>query len=754
MGLVVLSLVTATTAASETAVGGFDEIPAPGWKTSLRLTSNGDGFLAVWSDGRSDTRTFAARVDGDGNVVDRLGFHVPVGPSSIGWNGEHYVVSGGALATRIGTDGTLVDTVPRRVIPVGMDQLAFATSGGGRSIVVYKAGLEDVFAVVVDGDLAPVGAASRLQPDVAYFQLQVAGAGALPGGRFLVLLSPQWFACPSGCPLFAFEIDPASGAVARRYTIEASPDVHGETIYAFSAGASGFAVATRSYGSGRTVVRGFAPDGTPRETSVLFQSTAERQANRPEIVADAEGYLVSFTTLDGEDASSWSARIDAQGAWIGPLRRLDPDGSPYDQDPVVAWNGTAHLVGLRTRLEAQHDAGNAVGILSAAGEVASLEPLARSLVPGDAVALASGGGMELALWRSGTHSSGESLRVTRFAADGAVLDPEGITVEPWSREREGDVAAAISASPGGFLVAWLDGSELLARRLSLSGTWIDATHRVLATGVCAFGPASLAPSDSGHALVWSSCAGGSAGLLRLGPDAAPLSPPVEIDDPLGSDAIAPSITAGAGSHLIVRGVARDEPCPILCTPPPIALRALAVDASGVPGEARTVIDAPFVGLHPPSIVWTGTTYLAVWGDWEGIHALRLSASGSPLEPVPTLLGSQVARHARPSAAFDGSRVLVVWSDVNDERPDERLSILAIDPARPLRDQQLRVPPGHLAEGLVRRYDRPVVGLVANGPGSFSILYSRVPFEREWSGVSRVFRRTLTSLERTRSVRRR
>jgi len=94
-------------------------------RQALALATNGDGFLAVWSERRGkNTVLVASRISAAGEVLDPAGIIVesfPVTEAKAVWTGEawaivwcdgHYV-----YGRRMTADGTLLDTEPRAITP-------------------------------------------------------------------------------------------------------------------------------------------------------------------------------------------------------------------------------------------------------------------------------------------------------------------------------------------------------------------------------------------------------------------------------------------------------------------------------------------------------------------------------------------------------------------------------------------------------------------------------------------------------------
>ena len=111
---------------------------AGGDQRDPRVVANGSQFLVVWDDSRgANLEVYAARVDGNGTVLDPSGIDVSGGAASdqelpaVAWNGSHDLVawedfrsdaSGDVEAARLTASGTVLD-------PSGIPVAATASHG-------------------------------------------------------------------------------------------------------------------------------------------------------------------------------------------------------------------------------------------------------------------------------------------------------------------------------------------------------------------------------------------------------------------------------------------------------------------------------------------------------------------------------------------------------------------------------------------------------------------------------------------------
>ena len=91
------------------------------------------------------------------------------------------------------------------------------------------------------------------------------------------------------------------------------------------------------------------------------------------------------------------------------------------------------------------------------------------------------------------------------------------------------------------------------------------------------------------------------------------------------------------------------------------------------GSALTVLDPSGFTVSRsansetnPAVAFDGTNYLVVWQDNRGsgfdLYGVRVSASGSVLDPAGFAISSANGHQRNPAVAFDGTNYLVSWED--------------------------------------------------------------------------------------------
>lgn len=233
----------------------------------------------------------------------------------------------------------------------------------------------------------------------------------------------------------------------------------------------------------------------------------------------------------------------------------------------------------------------------------------------------------LAVW---TQWQGDHVRAARFAEDGTVLDPQGISV---ARTQDVD-DLAVSFDGTNYLVVWMDhrssyDRHIAAARVAADGSVLDASPRILAQG---FGARrlGLARGGMGHLLVWT-----QDDAVEGGPDVYGMR--------VGSD-----------------GAALDATPFAIATGP------------GHQSDAQVTFD--------------GTNFVVAWSNQASdaeflqndIHAARVSPAGVVLDPAGITIFDGAGEQRTPCLAFDGTSTVISWTSAPTDPADERAARLTPD----------------------------------------------------------------------------
>ena len=471
-------------------------IGAPaGMQVEADVASGGDGFLAVWSDGRSTpddsypfategsgTDVYGARLDPAGNVLDVGPFVInqslgnQVEPR-VAWNGENWLVVWKQdtvtlptyeelRAVRVSPEGVVLDDPPM-VIHRNQSFYSGAVVEGGPG--------EWVALFQVNG------------PSDGLFAVRVAGDGTVanPGGlqvhntNFLISFDLA-FAGDEYIFIWGGTFDSPR---AVRYTPDLQP-----------IGTSVLPFANR-----------VATDGA--DFLVVWAAGSPPQAKVRAVLVDHDGIVGSSFILytGGNQVGTCCPGVTWDGtyywvSWGGPrMARVTPDGTVLDPGGFVVTPAAESISVPRYEGVATggvqmvfNDGSNgavfpkdvSTGRVSAGGGVSNQTLVSRGASAQLDADFAEGDGTHLIVFHSRVSDGGRIL-AQRLADDGAPLDAEPIEVASGPIPGDGlpSLGAPASAWNGSlFMIVWSDGLQIFARRMLADGSFVDATPLIVMDG--------------------------------------------------------------------------------------------------------------------------------------------------------------------------------------------------------------------------------------------------------------------------------
>lgn len=581
------------------------------------VAGGGDGFLAVWSDGRTNflapppfpedqgaRDVYAARLDAGGALVDAIpivvsqDFGYQVNPQA-SWNGENWLVvwesqaptqyyyASAVFAARIAPDGTLLDQQPIPVVHYQNSNglMLSVTSDGSNWLIVVQgtsAGENDLVGV----RLAPNGVVMDTTPVVlapAQYYLLFNITAHYAGGEFLV------------------SYDAINDPRARRYTTNLTPI------------------------GGQFPMRGH-----------LAKS-------------NGTGYFVAW----GANGNFVGSPMTKEGTLAFPAGvLLAPIGGADESD--LAWDGAMWWFSLRDpnlgvtarRITAGGTLLDAVGILldPSAGQDVRAHRIAGAAVPG-------AGGI-VAIWQD--YRAGG---VNPCDIDAAFASPAGTPIPkgPIALSAPAQINSDISEGSNGFLIAYESrvsgNTRILGQRLSPSGLAIDTEPLFLGSGLLAGSPA-VGWNGAMYLVAWSDAT--TILGVRVLPDGTVLDPtPISIMPGLTPD------VAAIGDDFVVVG-----------THTPTNPHFRFPFSCRVDGPTGAVLDAPPRQLgqyfaQMTRVIRVGSRWLAMWqrnmshddpiAEISGAF-IEIDGTSTPEFRSTVFLGNGYT----PDLAFSGSVALVVY----------------------------------------------------------------------------------------------
>jgi hypothetical protein len=658
----------------------FPEAPA--------VAAGSDGFLVVWTElfGEQDVR--AARLDGDGMLLDPTGITVfttaqgsnVVDTPRVAFNGTDFLVvwSHGDMladtrikAARVASDGSVLDdpAIEVRGLAGSSGTSPSVASDGTGWLVAWQddrnaATGDDVYAlrigangVPLDASAMPISLASGDQTDPAV---------ASNGTDYLVAWS-----------------DPRGGGDSVLYGARLQGDGtlldgpadgdEGALLIGGGGGAERFA-AVASDGTDYLVVW----EDERNATTDLFGARVE--AATGQVVESGGGFAISTASGDQTDVAvacngteylvTWIDQRPGSADHVVAARVLAEDGSVPDGTddaggfvvsggPAVTGLGMGVAALADDFLVAWEDGRHAdSGVVYGARVLAadwSVEPPETVTDPGgfpisfsanaqQYPAVASTGDVILVVWedrRNLTTTDLDIYGVRLDPADGTVLDPDGIAI---STATGNQTTPAVAASADGFLVAWAD-TRADGVNFDLFGARVDRANGAVIDGI----------DDAG-------------GIPICEQPDTQSKPSVASD---GTDFLVAWVDARnrstTGADIYATRVSGD----------PLDIGAAAV----LDGSTGLRLSDDTAYENSPAVAAGAGRYLVAWEDYRNGASYRLDLYGNFVEAIDGTVSHppsapmsdggfaiiyQSDAQYRPSVAFDGTRFLVAWEDERDK----------------------------------------------------------------------------------------
>ena len=707
-------------------------------QSSPRVAWNGDGFVAVWTDGRQErwgtTAIYGTQLDSTGSPLDRFGHVVaPSGRPAIASNGRNYLVVSGTYTTTVtqvlDADGYPLGD-PQAVPFHGVRQLV---SNGNSYLLATDEGY-----VLLDGS------GHVLRTVDLRFRFADGGTAAKDGKYFLIGFETTGGGQPD-TPITMHVVDNTGTLVLTRYV--------GPTL---SPGRQ----LTTAFGSQNVFVAWSSDPTTSAQTSAGFETFDYTGTITSPAALLPQVPSLNFTSLtSGWDGEQFLlAFASANGASTSAVR-VRPDGVVVDQQPFVlstepaATPQFAHNGRSTVMVWATWDIWSRT--LHSFDELVST-PNVRTLVTYSApvqtdVDLVANGSEGFAAW-------------SEFAAKPRIVGSINGTLKVLAEPRTIGLSAPVVARGNrSYLVAWYDwdSDSVFARRIALDGSLLDERPLTVGQSTWGYPYRKLAAVWTGNSflVVWS--AGPIVGR-RIDEDGKLLDSEalILLSADRGMEGLEwPALARTAsGLQLAASGHVFSMLDPGMTPPPPTRIWATSVGPNGdsSPVTEPVVASGSFSGnefaVGSVAIAWTGDRVIVMWTEHQNpdspvpcISAMQLSSTGGSMAPAQTLrcFAPSMTTPTLKSAdiAWNGIEHVVVWSEVTGGIA----RVFAIRLNRelvPLDDSPIAISPEGSNAFPVR---------VVATPGGVMIAYSRL--EHTAGDVPRAFTRVLLRSDFT-SARRR
>lgn len=274
-------------------------------------------------------------------------------------------------------------------------------------------------------------------------------------------------------------------------------------------------------------------------------------------------------------------------------------------------------------------------------------------------AMAWGGNSHLAVWDT-PRNGGQDIYGTRVAADGRVLDPDGIAIGAGAGDQ---FTPRVAWNGQVFLVVWKDsraGEAIYGARVDLDGKVLDPAGIAIATDGGASQFPDVASDGRDFLVVWEgpcglpSCEHGVSGAIVSG--AGVVGAPMRIAG-VAALSYTPRVAYASGGYVvtwaeIAASGAHD-------------VHARRVASTGALGADLAVSTAASNQIAP-AIASNGTSFFVAWQDTRDgaprTYGARLGAEGAVVDRDGIALSAAGRWRDPPDVAFANGAFVVAWTE--------------------------------------------------------------------------------------------
>ena len=273
----------------------------------------------------------------------------------------------------------------------------------------------------------------------------------------------------------------------------------------------------------------------------------------------------------------------------------------------------------------------------------------------------------LAVW-----SEDSDLVGARVTQDGVVLDPGGIRISTAGNVQE---SPSIAFDGTNYLVVWQDRRtgayyDIYAARVSPSGWVMDPNGIPVSTAAYSQSCPTVAFDGTNYLVAWQDYRSTDFDVYgaRVSPAGNVLEPDGIAIATSGTYQRFPAVAFGGGCFLVTYELWNDD------------------GYDGIWGRrvspAGTVLDSGGIrvsqqGTGVSAVAFNGANFLVAWQN-NGVWGTLVTAGGSVVNPDGSVLSARANRQKKPSSAWDGNNYLTVWQD---ERPGDTANIRCIRVSR-------------------------------------------------------------------------
>jgi len=655
---------------------GFDAVPDTAVQTQPAVAFDGTNYLVVWT---TRNAVWGTRVDSTGRVIDPLGFLISAtayNPSSaVAFGTNCYLVAwtvqyGGIQAKRVGREGLVLDPTPIDIWAGAVDRVSVAFGGPSFAVVSgfhFQSG-HNIYYGVMGATVSENGAVIESHR-IRDAEMLGQGIPSVTFGDSVYLV--VWQRSGAVVGQFLHRDGTNRGSMFTVSTAPGDPNAwvaFGDTSY-LVAWADSRQNPTRIYGA-RVLGSGYVPD----PSGFLISDSAASQS-RPVESYDGESFLVAWQDyrnwevgIRGRRVSEGAQLLDSASFRITsagwPASRINECVACGAGNCFVLWQddrngGIYQIYGARVSREGT--------VLDTAGLL--MHHLSRAFWTDGVPAVASDGQDYLTVWPRATPP--RDILGVLVRRGGLILDPAPASISTAPNDQINCAAAFVDTT---YLVVWEDyrsgaTQKIYGTRVTRSGRLLDSAG-IRISHADSRRPA-VAADGTDFLVVWEELRGSPSGedicAARVTEGGVLLDTSGVVLSEARYAQSEPSVCYGAGCYFIAWQDARNSAFQIYCA---------RVSPAGQVLDTAGILVTPTGREFLPSVASGDSGFLVAWqhkpsDQWADIRGARVNSDGVLIDTVPiVVVPPQSPYHqANPSACFDGSCYVVVWtrngSSMND-----------------------------------------------------------------------------------------
>jgi hypothetical protein len=384
----------------------------------------------------------------------------------------------------------------------------------------------------------------------------------------------------------------------------------------------------------------------------------------PAVAFDGTNYLVAWQDSRNGYRDMYGTRVSQDGLVIDTSNIAISTAPFYQQHPAVAFDGIKYLVTWEDNRNGTYDIyGTRVdiqGIVLDTSGIAISTAADTQMYP----AVTAGDTNYLVIWQDRRSGQNNDIYTSRVNPQGSSLDSAGIIVSS-ARNNQGFPATAFDGE--NYFAVWEDirdsaHYDIYGARIDQSGMVLDSMGLLISTEVNEQRFSSAAFDGQSYFVVWADNRNDSSFDIygaRIDPSGATLDTQCISISTASDDQLSPAIAYDGTNYLVVWEDRRNNSYDIYGAR--VSLEGMVLDPVGI--AICTAVDSQKI----PFVAFDGSSYLVVWEDKRSgssfdIYGARVSPDGTVLDPTGIAISAANRGQRSPSAAFDGTNYLVVWSD--------------------------------------------------------------------------------------------